>query len=535
MNPVEKNTMARFRFATLTCLALATLLIACRSAPGQDRLVYGLTLSPSNIDPHVGASSELGIPLTSVYDPLVWRAPDGSFVPGLAARWEVSDDGTAYTFFLRDDVQFHDGTPFNAEAVCFNLERIADPETRSAKAASLLGPFEDCEVRDTYTAIVRFQSPHAPFLDAASQVYLAMASPSAVRQWGEDYQFHQVGTGPFTFVEYVPKDHLTLQRNADYDWAPPFFAHQGPAHLQEVVFRFYVDPATRSPALESGEVQVMGEISPADAARIDADPELELLAVPIPGQPLQMYVNTSRAPTDDLRVRQALLYAVDRQAIIDAVFAGFSPPAYGPLARTTWAYDPLVETLYPYDPAQAGQLLEAAGWRDSDGDGIRDRDGQPLALETVLTSWGLLPEVGQVLQEQYRQVGVRLEMQTIAAYPAVVQAAAEGSYHLIPFNLSASDPHILRTAFHSSNVDGGFNWSKVRDPELDRLLDQGTQTLDEETRADIYRQVQQRVMAQALVIPIRDYVNLNGASGQVTGLRYDAQGWFPWLYDVRIR
>ena len=155
-----------------------------------------------------------------------------------------------------------------------NLERIVDPDTKSAKAIGLLGPYEGCQAVDEYTVEVSFSSPYAPFLSAASQVYLAIASPAALAEWGDEYQFHQVGTGPFKFEEYVPKDHLTLVRNEDYDWAPPFFEHQGPAYLQEIEFRFYGDPATRAPALESGEVDVMGEIPPVDAARLDEDARL---------------------------------------------------------------------------------------------------------------------------------------------------------------------------------------------------------------------------------------------------------------------
>jgi peptide/nickel transport system substrate-binding protein len=525
--------MKKFRLSAVISVAAVLLLVACRPASGKSKLIYGLTLAPSSIDPHIGASSELGIPLTSVYDPLVWLTPEGEFVPGLAERWEVSEDGTIYTFWLRQDVRFHDDTPFDANAVCINLDRIVDPTTKSAKAIGLLGPYEACEVVDQYTARVSFSTPYAPFLSAASQVYLAMASPAALQEWGDEYQFHQVGTGPYKFEEYVPKDHLTLVRNDDYDWAPPFFSHQGPAYLREIEFRFFVDPATRSPALESGDVDVMGEIAPPDAERLDSDPDFQLLTVAVPGEPFQMHVNTQKPPTDDLGVRQALLYAVDRQAIVDAVFMSYSPPAAGPLNRATWGYDASVESLYPHDLAQAKQLLDQAGWRDTDGDGIRDKEGQSLELETILMGWGLLPEVGQVLQDQYLQVGVKLNTQVLP-FPTAVQAAAEGQHHLIPFNLSGSDPHILRSSYHSSNADGGFNWSKVKDAELDALLDRGMQALHEDARAEIYAEIQQRIMADALIVPIRDWVNLNAASSRVKGLRFDAQGWFPWLYDVEI-
>jgi len=235
------------------------------------KLVYGLTLAPSGIDPHVDASSELGIPLTSVYDTLVYQDLDGRFVPGLAERWEVSDDGLVYTFYLRQDVKFHDGTPFNAEAVKFNLDRIADPDTKSRKARGMLGPYDHTEVVDDHTVKIHFTEPHAPFLDSASQVYLGMASPAAVRDRGVDYQLHQVGTGPFMFKEYMPKDHLTLVRNPDYAWAPEVYEHSGPAYLDEIEFRFYQDPAIRALALESGEADVMGEMPPKDAQRLEGD------------------------------------------------------------------------------------------------------------------------------------------------------------------------------------------------------------------------------------------------------------------------
>jgi peptide/nickel transport system substrate-binding protein len=154
-------------------------------------------------------------------------------------------------------------------------------------------------------------------------------------------------------------------------------------------------------------------------------------------------------------------------------------------------------------------------------------------LEAVLMGWGFMPEVGQMLQDQFLKVGVRLNTQVLS-YPAALQAAADGQHHLIPFTLSSSDPHILRSSFHSSNADGGFNWAKIRDRELDALLDAGMRATDPEERLRIYAEVQQRIMAQALIIPVRDYVNLNGVSSRVKGLRYDTQGWFPMLYDVKL-
>lgn len=495
------------------------------------KLVYGLTLVVSGIDPHIDASSELGIPLTSVYDTLVYQDVDGRFVPGLAERWTVSDDGLVYTFDLRRNVEFHDGTPFNAQAVQFNLDRIAAPETQSRKAKGLLGPYARTEVVDDYTVRVHQTEPYAPFLDSASQVYLGMASPTAVERWGAEYSLHQVGTGPFLFQEFVPQDHLTLVRNPDYAWAPEVYQHTGPAYLDEIEFRFYPEPATRALALESGEVHVVGEVPPQDAQRLQADPGFTLLEVPIPGQPLQFFLNTERAPTDDLRVRQAILHAVDRQTIVDTIFRSYSPVAHGPLAAVTRGYGPVVEGYYAFDPARAGALLDEVGWTDSDGDGVRDRDGEPFELNLVLMSWGSLPEVGQMLQAQLGAAGMAVDSQMLA-FPAALEAAGRGEHHLAPMTLFNSDPSILNSTFLAANADGGFNWAKWRDPELDQLLLQAASELDPASRADLYRQAQAQIMEAALILPIRDYVQLNVARAEVHGLRFDPGGWFPWLYDV---
>lgn len=514
-------------------LLLASLLASqsgCGAPAAGGRLVYGLTLSPSGIDPHINASSELGIPLTSVYDTLVYYDPTTEkFISGLAERWEVSDDELVYTFYLRQDVAFHDGDPFDAEAVYFNLERITSPDVASQKARFMLGPYERTEVVDEYTVRIYLSEPFAPLLDALSQVYLGMASPAAVEKWGDEYQLHQVGTGPFTFAEYAPGDHLLLRRNPDYDWGPALYEHDA-AQVDEIEFRFFTDPATRSPALETGEADVMGEIPPQDGARLEANDDFRVEAVAPPGVPLMLLMNTTRAPLDDISVRQALLYATDRSAIVSTIFHDTSPTAYGPLTAGTWGYDPAVQSYYAHDPARAAALLDEAGWTDSDGDGLRDREGEPLMLDLYLMSWGYMPEVGQLLAAQWTELGIGVNSQ-IVSYPEALEVGGEGRHHLMPFSLSSSDPDLLRKFFHSQAT---FNWAKTNDPELDAWLEEAARVSDRTQRAALYSSVQQRVMEQALIIPIRDYVNLNGVSNRVQGLRFDGRGWFPWLIDVAV-
>jgi len=514
----------------LTTLVLATGAIsACGSAPASlNQLNYGLTLVPTNIDPQVGASSELGIPLRSVYDTLVFRDAHGQFVPGLASRWEVSADGLTYTFFLRQDVRFQDGTPFNAEAVRINLERVLDPAIQSQKAAFMLGPLQSVEVIDPYTVRLHMKQPFAPLLDSLSQVYLGMASPAALAKWGNaDYQFHQVGTGPFRFVEYLAGDHLTLERNPDYAWGPSTYQHRT-AQVQQIVFRFYEDPASRVPALLSGEADVMGEVPPQDAAALSKKPGYSLLPTSIPGQPLQFFLNVTAPPTDDLQVRQALLEATDRGAIANSLFGGSSPPAQGPLDLSTWGAFPTIP-LSLYHPDGSAQLLDQAGWRLPPGGGLRNKNGVPLELEIVAPPWGFSPQAAEALQAQWQSVGIAVHVTQVASITELSAAQAGGKYNLIADNFSDTDPDILRSFYSSGALD---NLSKVQDAQLDRLLEQAASTLSASAREALYAQAEKRIADLALVIPVRDYVNLNMTRSPVKDLHFDYAGWFPILIDV---
>ncbi len=522
----------------ILCLAVAVVVaLALRGdqdeAEHGNRIVYGLTLNPSGFDPHIHVSNELGIPFFSVYDTLVYRHPQTmDFVPGLAERWEMSPDGLNWTFTLRRGVKFHDGTPFNAQAVAANLDRITNPELGSGKARALLGPYAGYTIADDYTITLHFSEPFAPLLDGLSQVYLGMASPKALQEHSKNtYQWHQVGTGPYMLEEIVPGDHIILRRNPDYVWGPVFYAEATAQSVDTVEFRFYEDPATRSLALESGEVQVIGELLPTDAELLLGNTQLRILRAPIPGLPQQFFFNLKRAPTDDVAVRKALLHATNRTAIVDAVFQGQSPVAYGPLTSVTPYYDPAVETLYPFDPAFAQSLLQGAGWGDADGDGIWDKDGEPLQLTMVFASWNQTPEVAQLLQSQWRDIGIEVELIRVPDFPTLRDYAQRGDFNLIAFYDFGVDASLLNR-FYMSGASG--NWSGFSDAELDGWLQEAVRQVDPETRAGLYMSAQQRIMEQAVVLPIREYVNLVGSTARLDGLIFSAQGWWPLLRNLQV-
>jgi peptide/nickel transport system substrate-binding protein len=519
------------------CLITVAVLTSCMPVSrGQDvnsnRVIYGLTLSPSGFDPHINESSEIGIVLRQVYDTLVYRDPEtGQFVPGLAESWAISDDQLSYTLSLKQDVLFHDGTPFNAQAVAANLDRITNPEIRSQRAVLLLGPYAGYEVIDEHTITIRLSIPYGPFLDGLSQVYLGMASPAAFNEYSTmRYQFHQVGTGPFIFAEYIPDTRLVIRRNPVYNWGPSFYEIPSENAIEEVEFRFFTDPSTRLPALESGDVHIMGEIPPIDARALTGSGQIQLIPVGIPGQPLQFLINAQRAPTNNPVFRRALIQATNRQAITDAIFQGFSPIAWGPISRETQFYNRELANTYNFDAQQARAFLATLGYTDIDNNGYLNSASGDVEVVIIVPPWGFVPAVTQLIQDQWRSIGIRAVLRAVPDFPSLLAEIEKGEYNLVAFNSFGLDPAFINSYYVTNGVR---NWTRYSNPQLDTLLSQAITQLDPEVRRALYYQVQQGIMDEALILPIRDYVNLNAARATIQNLHFDAYGWFPLLANAQ--
>lgn len=530
---IQRQTAYVFVLAALLCLSLTGCASAQTAAPAATRLVYGLSFEPSGIDPHRNAASELGIPLRMVYDTLVYRDPTtGEFVPGLADSWEISADGTQYTFRLKQNARFHDGTPFNAQAVAANLDRITATDTASQKAVFMLGPYAGHQVVDDYTITLLLAQPYAPLLDALSQVYLGMASPAALAAvTAERYQFNQVGSGPYIFVEYVPGERIVIRRNPNYAWGPAFYRPPAIEPIDEVEFRFFTDASTRALALEAGDAQVVGEVLPTDARALVSENDLRLQQVGIPGQPLQFLVNTTRFPTGSREVRQALLYGTNREAIVATVFQRFSPVAWGPVSATTPFYYAALRGMYAHDTTQAQALLTTAGFADADSNGYLDADDSDLTVRIIAPPWGQIREVVQLIEDQWRLIGIRAEIVPVATRGELFEQVSTGEFNLVAWYEFGADPVFLNQYFMTG---GALNWTGYANQALDGLLVQAAQTVDANARAALYAQAQELIMQEALVLPIRDYVNLNGVRGEVQNLAFDRYGWYPLLINASV-
>ena len=519
--------MMRFKymFLLLLLLVVPTSFGLAQNQGGE--LVVGMTYEPVTLDPHVTGQANAIRILNHVFDTLVYADLAGEIHPFLATSWEVSEDGLEYTFHLREDVTFHDGTPLNAQAVQATFERIMDPATASQSAISALEPYESSEVIDDYTIKVTLSEPSAVWLRNIAAGTVGIASPTAVEELGDQFARTPVGSGPFMITEWRDNESVTMVRNPDYNWAPEVFSHQGAPYLDTLVFSFIPENQVRFGTLETGETNVIEDVPALFVPLLEGNQDLELLAVPYPGSPRQFMINTQQSPTDELAVRQAILYAVDTQGIIDNLYGGVYPPGNGPMSAATYgAIEGIFADTYGYNPEMAEQILEEAGWTMG-SDGVRTKDGERLTIvANVLADVPEYGELTQVIQAQLAEVGMEVELKPLARSPWYA-SNAEGDYNIVGMALWSTDPNMLRMLY---GTDGSvFTWSHYSNEEFDALVNEGARLTDAESRLELYEQAQQMLMDDAVVLPIYDQVNLLGKQVAVQDIDFD-QNAYPRYY-----
>ncbi len=496
-------------------------------------LTYGLGFDvDGTLDPQATHFDSTIRVTLNICEPLVWMPSATEIVPALAESWEVSEDGLGYVFTLKQGVTFHDGTPFNAEAVKFTFDRVVEADKLAAAGAAgtpdpasvivagqahdQVGPYEQAEVIDEYTVRLMLSRPFTPFLSGING-YLGIVSPTAVREMGlADFARAPVGTGPFMFGEWVEADHITVVRNPDYSWGSSFFQNQGPAYLDEIVYQVIPDPAVRTGTLLSGETQYIDEIDPLQAEDLAADPAIAIIERPQPGSGFVLLPNTSRPDraVADPAVRRALEYAVDKDAFNQAVFGGANLPAASPLMRPTFGYDAATEEMYGYDPERAGALLDEAGWT-LNGE-FREKEGQRLELYMPIIDRPRDNAMATFLQGAFRELGIDMAVEPMERGAYSQTWREENNYDFSFMWFSYADPDVLRTIFHSDNI-GAFNRAQYNNPEIDQMLEDAAASNNPQERQELYGQIQRQVLEEAVVIPLVDTVVYNAKRDTLEG------------------
>jgi len=447
--------------------------------------------------------------LTRLFENLVAYGYESEIVPQLATSWEVSDDGLTWTFHLREGVEFHDGTQFNADAARFALEM------HDKKRPGHLGPVASITAIDEYTLQITHTEPFAPLLHELAWFFFSMASPAAFDE--EGVIVSAIGTGPFEEEEWIPDEELVLVRNEDY-WG-------GMPKPEKIILKDIPDPGTRVMALEAGEIDMIidtGGVLPQDVPVLEANSEVEVLIEPWPCA-YYLPLNCKMPPFNDPEVRRAVQYAIDQETIVEDLLEG-----YGKVARSIITSD-VTDWFYPafevvYDPDTALQLLGDAGWTDVDDDGVLEKDGEEFRVIFLVSTASGEEMVAEVIQGQLQEVGIIVEIQVVdgGVYYEVIKEGE--SYHILLLGYPFLGPHnVLYRSFHSTG-DWNLRGTFYNNSQMDELLERGFRTTDHEERVEIYADVQKIVAEDVPIIPLYEGVLINAVRDDISG--YKIHPWF---------
>ena len=480
------------------------------ATPGT--LVVGLVAEPTSMDPGQLTDINSMRVLSNVYDTLVQFAP-GTFTlePGLATSWTISPDGQQYTFRLRKGVVFQDGTAVNAEAVKFTYDRLLDPQNPYHDtgpfpfAPFYYGAIKSTQVVDPYTVRFVLKHPFSPLLHNFTLNTGRIVSPAGVKKWGKEFASHPTGTGPFTFASWQKNVRIVLQKNARY-WG-------GAPKLDRLIFRPLPEDQTRVTELLNGGVDFIVDVPPDNLVQLKKDARFQVYEAPGP-HIWWVTLNTRTKPFNDVRVRQAVNYAVNTAAICRDVLKGTCTPAKGPIPpAVTWAFDPQVKG-YPYDPAKAKALLSEAGypngfnatfWVPESGSGMQS------------------PKImAEAIQADLANVGIKASIETFewgAYLNQYGKGLGKADMGAMSFMLDPGDPAPMLSLV----VDGaaispnGFNSGYYADPKVDKLLQQASTIESQSKRGVLYRQASQIIAQDAPWIFIDNALQTAAATTRVRG------------------
>ncbi|MGV3489370.1 MAG: ABC transporter substrate-binding protein [Tuberibacillus sp.] len=428
-----------------------------------DKLIIGLDSDPPQMDPQLSTAAVDRQVFQSVYNTLVDVDQNLKFVPELATSWNISDDGKTYTFKLRQGVLFQDGTPFNAEAVKFNFERMLDPKFGSPRLSEI-NLVDNVKVVDDYTVEVHLKEPYSPFLSVVSDRAGMMVSPTAVKKEGKDFSNHPVGTGPYKFVSHVKQGDLVVERFDKYWGDKP--------KIKTIVYKPFTDGNTRMTNLISGDVDIVNQFDYKDIDRAKKASNLKVQSVESLGfQGLQL--NTTVAPFDNKKVRQALNLAIDRQAIAKVVFYNGVTPANSPFPGSSWAHSDDFK-VPKANVEKAKELLKESGVSSP-------------SFTLKIASSPQTQQLAQMLQSMLQQVGFKVKIEMVE-FGTLLEQTDNGDYEAAQIGWSGRvDPD--GNAFAWFSTGGTLNYMKYSNPKVDQLLTQARTVSDQAQRKQLYDQV----------------------------------------------
>jgi peptide/nickel transport system substrate-binding protein len=497
----------RLRLAACAAAAMLILLPGGGGAQPQGELRVAIPWTPENLDPTMNLSSIRAMVGVSMFDSLVGRDADNRIVPQLAESWRLVDD-TTWQLKLRRGVVFHDGEPFNAEAVRFTFQRVLDPEQKSPNRANM-AEIARVDVIDDYTVNLVTRQPYAPLINRLLD--FPMVPPKYTAEKGnQGLALKPVGTGPYRFVELVKDDRLVVEA-FDRHW-------RGAPKIRKVIYKPIPEPFTRAAALRNNEVDLVTTIPPSLARELERVGGVRVQRVPS-SWIIYLGLNAFRKPLSDVRVRQALNYATDVDAIVKNVLEGSGRRLAGPLTPQMFGYDASVKG-YAHDPARARKLLAEAGYAD----------GLEITLESPAGRYQGDKEIAEALGGQWQKAGFKPK----------VQVAEWGAYFKRYLGKQFQDAYLLGLGGPMQDGDELYNLvsSKGRglyykNERVDALFDLGRGTMDPIKRRQVYRDLARAMVEDATWVFLLQQVDIYASRDRVSWTPRPDQ-WMP-LHEAALR
>ncbi len=483
-------------------------------------LTRAITSEPAQIDPQGAPNSGLNVIIPYLFDTLVVRDTGYKLLPLLAESWEAAPDGKAITMKLKSGVTFSDGTPLDAEAVRFTFQRFKATGTKSPVYGGIQ-QIDGITVIDPLTVRFTFKEPAANFWGTISMPYAGIISPTSAKNVAETGKGNLVGTGPFTLGEYKAGQSITLKRNPAYNWGATVTQNRAAPYLDSIVFKVIPDATTQLAALQAGEVDAIFINEPDHRAKLQKDPSVRLEDTVL-NSLIYLGFNCRKAPFTDVRVRQALSYAVNKEDIVKIALGGIGMAASAPLPPTLPGYDPSLKAYeLGYDPKKAQALLKDAGFAQGT-DGVWAREGQSLKGVLVTSNRAPNDSIAALLQSQLKAIGVPVEIQQLDS-KAVMDATTAGKFDLLLWRYDWNDADALNIYLGSDRI-GSTNRVAYSNPEVDKLMAQGARELDDAKRQQLYVQAQQMILQDAPWQPLYIPLDVLAINKRVDGVRIGYMG-----------
>ena len=426
-----------------------------------------------HLDPGETVSGDQYMVKYHIYNRLFTFSEKMEPIPDLVVNESVSKDGTAWTFDIRPGVKFHDGTPLSAEAIKYTIERLLKG---TGNQRALYTMIKEVQVKSDTRLVIVTNGSFPALRNNFAHPDAGIVSPAADQKLGKLFGKQPVGAGPYKFGEWLTGDHLTLIRNDQYYGSKPFY--------ERIEFKFVTDATTRTLMIDTGQSDVALRVPPNDLPRLRSNPSVKIDQVL--GRNIYFALNQTKPPFNDVRVRKAVNYAVDKQAIIDRILFGAAKPSYSLVEAVQGTIN---AGFYAYDPDRAKSLIREAG-----------AAGAKVVLLSPTTRYLLDAEVSQAVAGYLRQVGLDVEIRAIGDWPSFIDTVRRGEFHMhmLGWGGSTGDPdNAFRIQLHSNNAGKLWNAGSYRNPKVDHLIEEGSKEFDLAKRAKIYADIQKIVWDDA--------------------------------------